>query len=179
MSCGTEPTIYIDGLQTCNTVDDSLKTPGGLVVTAIGSGDLQVLPAEGDPLPADGHVAVYDSASSPPIKWQAQSGGGGGGFSYHGAITADAFTITSTNNLDIWHIDAPGSISGTITDGATNGRRLIIVLKSIASGACTITPDTALVGGGTTITLDAAGQGVQLVWLGTAWALTPGGATVA
>jgi hypothetical protein len=173
---GTELRLFVDDLRSGNFLDDSVETDGGVLVTTVGSNEIDVLAAG-----ANGQVLSYDdTVATTKLRWVAQTGGSGG--TTYTEYSTSGFVVASNDETNVAVLTLAGAgatPSGTIPDGAVNGRHLMIVLKTIDVGAtCTITPATAFVGGGISMSVDTAGQGKQLVWCNGAWAATPGGCTV-
>tara|TARA_B100001029_G_C15053111_1_gene452272 strand:- start:22 stop:486 length:465 start_codon:yes stop_codon:yes gene_type:complete len=85
--------------------------------------------------------------------------------------SSEALTNTSTAvsvSTAISTVDSSGgAVTVTLAAGVTGQLKTIIC--TTAGNNITVTP-AATVGSGTTVTLDAAGESVQLLYTGTAWA---------
>lgn len=84
------------------------------------------------------------------------------------ASTGGAINVTSF--LTTINTDAGGD-AYTLANGTLVGQRKRIRLVADGGGDGTVTPATALFGGATTITFNDAGDVVDLIWNGTAWAV--------
>ena len=86
-------------------------------------------------------------------------------------ISSEALTNTSTAvsvSTAISTVDSSGgAVTVTLAAGVTGQLKTIIC--TTAGNNITVTP-AATVGSGTTVVLDAAGESVQLLYTGTAWA---------
>ena len=97
-------------------------------------------------------------------------------------ITALAATVDVTTPVTFLDTSALGGAQAiTLPDGQTPGQQKQFIWVDNTQDSV-ITPNTAFVGGGTTITFDTAtngapGQCVTLVWTGAAWAIVSRAAT--